>query len=284
MKVGVLDILKIGGFEPAPRSRLVRHQDDRYPMEDLRRHGWLELYQAYQGRPVFHKVEQVVSFYGLTGNRAGFYGVYRILGHRPAKDGQVLESCEWSREWNRQARVFYDLERDSRFDSLRDRLIIDWGPGTRSWVQRVSNKPVLEIQEPGRRLPPFADYLEFSLTYAQLKDLFENEEAHRDWRAGLSAVAGIYLILAEDSGELYIGSAYGVEGIWGRWRSYAATGHGGNVKLRKLIKNGSRRYPAQFRFSVLQVLPKTMRRDDVLHRERLYKEKLGTRATGLNLN
>jgi hypothetical protein len=42
--------------------------------------------------------------------------------------------------------------------------------------------------------------------------------------------------------------------------------------------------PEQFRFSVLQILPKTMARDEVLQRETLYKHKLGTRAKGLNSN
>jgi hypothetical protein len=173
------------------------------------------------------------------------------------------------------------LERDSRFDDFRDRIIIDWGAGTLAWVQNLDNKPVLEILESGRRLPPFEDYLEFSLTYAQMKDLFRNEEVHRDWRIPLSAVAGVYLILAERSGNLYVGSASGTEGIWGRWRNYANSGDGGNVKLREVIRNDSS-YPEQFRFSVLQVLPKTMARDEVVRREALYKDKLGSRATGLN--
>ena len=182
MTLGLIDILKIAGFNECVPSKLVRHQDPRYPVQVLRQRNWLELYQAYQGRPIFHKVEQVVSFYGLTGTRAAFYGVYRVRGHRPAKKGPVLASCSWSQEWNQEeeAKYFYDLEQDSRFDSLRDRLIIDWGRGTLAWVQRLSNKPLLEIQEPGRRLPPFDDYLEFYLTYAQLKDLFANEGAHRD--------------------------------------------------------------------------------------------------------
>jgi hypothetical protein len=173
------------------------------------------------------------------------------------------------------------LERDSRFDDFRDRIIIDWGGGTLAWVQNLDNKPVLEILESGRRLPPFEDYLEFSLTYAQLQDLFQNEEAHRDWRVPLSAVAGVYLILAQRSGDLYVGSASGGDGIWGRWRNYAHSGDGGNVQLRELIGSDSS-YPGQFRFSVLQILPKTMARDDVVRRETLYKHKLGTRATGLN--
>jgi hypothetical protein len=284
MKLGLLDILKLGGFkdEPAGTYRLVRHQDDRYPVEDLLRHGWFELYQAYQRRPVFHTLTQIVSFYGLPRNRAGFYGVYRVLGWRPAKKGPTLRWCPWSREWNRTARFFYELERDTRFDSLRDRLIVDWGPGARTWVQKPKNKPVLEIREPGRRLPPFDDYLEFSLTYAQLKDLFNHEEAHGDWRAALSAVAGLYLILAETSGDLYVGSASGQEGIWGRWREYAKSGHGGNARLRELMSRDSN-YPEKFRFSLLQVLPKTMAPHEVLRREELYKRKLGTRAIGLNI-
>ena len=170
-----------------------------------------------------------------------------------------------------------------RFDDFRDRLIIDWGPGALAWVQKLDNKPVLEILPPGRKLDPFEDYLEFSLTYAHLKDLFANEQAHRDWRIPLDAVAGVYLILAQKLGEQYVGSAYGEGGIWGRWAKYAASGDGGNVRLRDLLKRDSD-YPEQFRFSVLQILPKTMTAVEVIKRETLYKHKLGSRATGLNSN
>jgi len=282
--LGLIDILKVAGFDPTLRTKLVRHQDRRYPVQELRRRNWLELYQSYQSKPKFHGVEQVISLYGLSGTRAGFYGVYKVVGHRAASEGSTLPGCDWSREWGAGgAGFFYDLQRDERFDDLRDRLIVDWGPGTLAWVQKLDNKPVLEIKEPGRKLPPFDDYLEFSLTYAQLRDLFTNEEAHRDWRIPLSAVAGVYLILAQASGDLYVGSAYGESGIWGRWRNYAISGDGGNVQLRALII-GNSAYPEQFRFSVLQILPKTMAREEVLRRETLYKGKLGTRATGLNSN
>jgi hypothetical protein len=280
--LGLIDILRLAGFDTNLKTRLVRHQERR--LMELRRNDWLELYQSYQSKPKFHGVEQIVSFYGLSGTRAGFYGVYRVLGHRPASQGIKLVECEWSLEWGAMGDgFFYDLERDQRFDDLRDRMVIEWGPGTLAWVQKLDNKPVLEIKEPGRKLPPFEDYLEFSLTHAQLKDLFGNEEAHRDWRVPLSAVAGVYLILAQGSGHLYVGSAYGESGIWGRWRNYAHSGDGGNVQLRELIRENST-YPRQFRFSVLQILPKTMAREEVLKREALYKEKFGTRATGLNSN
>jgi hypothetical protein len=283
MTIGLIDILKLAGFDSTLPTVLVRHQDHRYPVPELRRHDWLELYQSYQSKPKFHAAEQIVSFYGLHGTRAGFYGVYKIQGYRPARKGSTLASCAWSLAWRRKSKFFYDLERDPRFEDLRDRLIIDWGPATQAWVQKLKNKPVLEILEPGRKLPPFIDYMEFSLTHNELKDLFNKAEAHRDWRIPLSAVAGIYLILAQGSGDLYIGSAYGEGGIWGRWRNYTNSGDGGNARLRELIRRDSS-YPEQFRFSVLQILPKTMARDEVLQREVLYKHKLGTRATGLNLN
>ena len=281
MTLDLRDILKLFGFDPTLRTKFVRHQDDRYPVREFLH--WLELYQSYQSKPRFHDVVQIVSFYGLPWTRACFYGFYRVLGHRPAGDGPTPEMCPSSGQWQSECRYFYDLNLDPRFNELRSRLIIDWGKGTRSWVQKPSNKPVLEILAPGRRLPPFDDYLEFSLTYHELRELFETEEAHRDWRAALSAVAGIYLILAEDSGDLYVGSAYGVGGIWGRWRDYATSGDGGNARLRHLIRRAPG-YPGRFRFSVLQILPKSMAKDEILRHEARYKEKLGTRAAGLNAN
>lgn len=283
--LGLIDILKIAGFDPTLPTKLARHQDRRYPVQELRRYGWLEFYQSYQGKPKFHGARQIVSFYGLAGTRAGFYGVYKVLGSRAHQGGEgpILESCTWSLDWNRDAKYFYELERDPRFDDLRDRVIIDWGTGTLAWVQNLDNKPVLEILQAGRALPPFEDYLEFSLSYGQLVDLFGNEEAHRDWRIPLGAVAGIYLIVAEGTGDLYVGSASGEGGIWGRWRNYADSGDGGNARLRELIQRDTN-YPKQFRFSVLQTLPKTMAREEVVRRESSYKQKLGKRAACLNAN
>jgi len=279
----VVDILNLFGFDASLPTKLVRHQDSRYPIEEFSRSGLLELYQSYQGRPLFHNAKQIVSFYGLSGNRACFYGVYQVLGHRPASEGPVVGAFPPA-DWRRADHYFYDLERDKRFEELRDRLIIDWGKGARSWVQKLSSKPVLEVRAPGRRLSPFEDYLEFSLTYLQLKDLIQREDAHPDWRSSLSAVDGVYLILAESSGDLYVGSACGEEGIWGRWREYAGSGDGGNARLRELIAREPAVYPDGFRFSVLQILPKTMTKEEVIHREAKYKEKLGSRATGLNAN
>ena len=90
---------------------------------------------------------------------------------------------------------------------------------------------MLEVLPAGYLLELFHDYLQFTLTHHELVHLVEHQEAHKEWRARLSAVAGVYLILATTTGKQYIGSAYGAEGIWGRWLAYARTGHGGNALL-----------------------------------------------------
>jgi hypothetical protein len=116
-----------------------------------------------------------------------------------------------------------------------------------------------------------------------LKYLYSEPEANLEWKAQLSAVAGVYLILATTTGAQYVGSAHGIEGFWGRWASYAENGHGGNHLLRVLMGSDPS-YPEAFSYSILQILPKTATRADVLDWERLYKVKLGSRAIGLNAN
>ncbi len=284
MSLGIVELLSLRGLNPTAKAKMVRHQHARYPVQELLRHNWLEIYQGYQARPVFHKWTEVVAFYGLSGTRACFWGVFKKQGVRPALEGPTPESCPWAREWQGQCKYFYELERVQGFEDLEERAIIDWGRGALAWHQRLANKPVLELVPKGRRLPPFDDYLEFSLSYGELQELIAQPEAHRDWHASLVAVGGIYLVLAEDSGNLYIGSASGVGGIWARWAEYARTGHGNNQLLRSLIESAPATYPRRLRFSVLQILSKTASRDELLERESLFKQKLGSRSTGLNLN
>jgi len=284
--LGLLDLLGLAGFKGSPGDRIVRHQHGRYPVVELLQQGLLETYQAYQSKPVFHKAERIISLYGLeSGTRARFFGVFRNEGWNDSRKKPPVTPHPWETEWRDHTKFFYRLKREPGFERLEERVIVEWGPGALAWCQRFAkaNKPVLEITAPGRTLPPFSDYPEFSISYNELLDLYRDEDAHREWRARLSAVAGVYMILAEGSGELYIGSATGAEGIWGRWRDYAKSGHGNNELLRQLIAS-NRRYPEALRFSILQIVPKSMSREDVIEREARFKTKLGSRAYGFNLN
>ena len=280
MQIDLYDILKPIGFNRKIPTRIVRHDKDRPEFEKLE---LFEIYQSYQIRPVFHSARQLVSFVKMPGTYARFHGVYKVQGVGPRSHGPRPQKGAWPAKWSRKAKFYYNLERDHRFDHLIDRLTIDWGRG-RNWVQHFRPVPVVEISAPGRALAPFRDYSEFSISYRQLQWLTSRPESHRDWHSALSAVAGVYLILDEKKGTQYVGSAYGPDGVWGRWRSYSKTGHCGNKLLKKLVKGNPKHYPEKFRFSILQVLPKSMEKSEVIDREALFKNKLGSRAHGLNAN
>ncbi len=153
-------------------------------------------------------------------------------------------------------------------------MVVEWGRAGRAWCQKATNKIVLEVRRSALPTPP-ADYMDIRLSYSELREIVSSGD--REWRSRLSAVAGVYLILDSPSGEQYVGSASGGEGIWGRWSEYARTGHGGNVELAAVD-------PSRFEFSILRVLPATTARAEVVKAEAKYKAKLGSRAHGLNGN
>lgn len=280
-ELGIIDLLRVFGFDPSCRSKLVRHQDKRWESHDLLRRGWLDGYQSFQSKPVFDNLDYIISFVGVGGTQARFVGVYKILGCQPGSTGVLPAGCPYL-EW-KDSTYFYKLERQHGFEALEHRVVIEWGRGALAWHQYTTNKAVTEVLRKGHLLRLFTDYLDFTLTHIELRYLFEHQEANREWRARLSAIAGVYLILATTTGRQYVGSAYGTDGIWGRWAAYAADGHGGNLLLRDLVATDDA-YPDAFTYSVLQILPKSVALAQTLDWERLYKQKLGSMATGLNAN
>jgi len=276
-------LLQPFGLDIARRTKLVRHQDQRIDVAALYRAGQFEIYQSFQSRPVFANCDQIVSFLGGEGTHAVFVGVYDVndvtgpcAGTLPV--GFLCPEMDVSNHY------YYTLTKDDRFDDLRDRLVIDWGAGTRSWVQnfRPGEKAVAEVLPKGY-VKGFRDFLDFVLRFDQLKAIVENPIANREWHRLLGSVAGVYLVLDTLTGHQYVGSAYGDKGIIGRWSNYARTGHGGNEQLKALL---SERPNARgdLQFSVLQTLPLSLTAREVITYEERHKRKLGTRAHGLNSN
>jgi hypothetical protein len=54
-------------------------------------------------------------------------------------------------------------------------------------------------------------------------------QARPDWRIALESMKGVYVIHDRETGQRYVGSAYGDTGIWQRWATYAATLHGAGL-------------------------------------------------------
>lgn len=177
--------------------------------------------------------------------------------------------------------MYYQLRRRPDFDALKDRLVIDWGLGTRMWHQwfETRPRPVVELLPQGH-IAEFPGYHNVLLTYDELVAMVRYEVTNRMWHQRLEAVAGVYLIVDTGTNKQYVGSATGSGGILGRWKDYARSGHGGNVKLRELVEaDGSSLQ--RLKFSILQTLDKGMTRQEVLDIEYLQMRKLGTR-NGLN--
>lgn len=168
----------------------------------------------------------------------------------------------------------YDLYAVRRMDALAEyagRLLVDWGPGTRSWVQRADGgaKPLVALT---RRLQE-ESFPGFTRFVAGLSEL---EAMPLGWKEALRSARGIYLLACPRTREHYVGQAAGEDGFFGRWREYVATSHGGNVGLRL-------RDPSDYQVSVLEVVG-TNDLPRIGELEALWKQKLLSREMGLNRN
>lgn len=284
MSLTLDSLLKICGFDSAGKVKLVRHKDRQFDIGVIRRSGHFDFYQSVQRRPVFNDCERLVSFVGNDGTYATFAGVYDVRGIKTPKRIAVPASFPFL-EMSVAGCSMYELTRDGRFAELEDRLVIDWGRGVKSWVQHFrpdKPKPVVELLPFGSagHFPGFENVL---LPYDELSRIVRHPLLHREWHLMLKSVAAVYLILDARTGHQYVGSAYGQDGLLGRWRTYVKNPDGGNVMLKKLL---SKRPGAQsdFMFSILRTLPTTRTPKEVISSEYFYKQKLGSRAFGLNTN
>ena len=142
---------------------------------------------------------------------------------------------------------------------------------------------VLEVLREPYSGQPFPGYEYIDLTFPQLETLIHNNRI--DWKTALENVCGVYLITDTKTGKRYVGSAYGEQGIWSRWAEYAASGHGWNAELRKLVKPDLG-YPRKyFRFAVLEYRAASTPEDIIRKRETFWKKVLLTQGQyGLNSN
>lgn len=266
------------GVESTKQIKLVRQKDARQDLYELYRHNKEEFlnYQSAQSKPVFDKVDYIVSFIGEEGTSARFIGVYKIV------ETIVLSENNKPSGVKDIDNYFYKMQELPGFDDMKERVIIKWGNAI-AWHQWYKNEmEVIEIS-PGLSYRQFTDYLDFELSFDELSDIIKNE--YPDWKKMLSAVYGVYVISDGKSGKLYIGSAYGENGgIWGRWSEYVKTnGHGNNKTLKELV-DADPNYAQNFTFSLVMTMSKSSTKEAVIAKEQLFKRKFGTIANGLNNN
>lgn len=278
--LNIVELLSLRKFDVNCKIKLVRHQDKRYDISKLIRDGLFELYQSYQSRPVFD-CDYIVSFLGIEGSKARMIGVYQVKDRKPAS-AYPLPSDFSHPEFATDNRYYYILEEVKGFEDLNGRVVIDWGGSPLAWHQWLTEKEVIEIL-PAGYVKEFSGFLDIILRYDELVSIINAPDANREWHRMLASVAGVYLITDTITGNQYVGSAYGKEGILGRWKVYAKSPDGGNRQLEELLHDNNH-YANNFQFTILQTLPRTLTLDEVIDVEKRYKEKLGTRAFGLNSN
>jgi hypothetical protein len=257
-------------------ARLLRHQDQRAAKGRTPYELWrddrpaFESYQSTQSprnRPRLSPASYWASFVVTPTQETVLAGLYhaRYLGLNE-------DDIAWSHAEGVDAAGkcdVYELRLDERAADLRGRVVIEWGAGARSWIQRADTqeKPIKEIAREFKE-PPFPGFIHF------VEPLSRIERLPPDWISNLANAKGVYLLTNSDTREQYVGSASGEQGFWGRWSEYVRTGHGGNVALKA--------NPSDYQVSILEVAGSNASRDDIIHLEELWKVKLRSREMGLN--
>jgi hypothetical protein len=279
MELSLYNLLRMYGYDPGIMiAKVIRHRSWEYDLDELVRRGQFDLYQWSQAHHIYN-CDQVISFLGVGAHYAKLVGIYDVLRHhegiRPWPEGYMYPEMGTPTHW-------YDVKKHSKPADLEHRLVIDWGASPRSWHQWLTDRPVVEIRPPGFH-SVFPGYMDFVLSFTELRQIMDYPDANQSWHQKLSAVGGVYLITDDASGRQYVGSATGKDGLLGRWRSYAKEGHGGNALLRQLVSSDPEARNS-LHFTILCTVSHSISQKEVIEMECLFKRKLGSRVEGLNQN
>jgi len=126
----------------------------------------------------------------------------------------------------------------------------------------------------------FPGYDKVCLSYDKLKTIINRGK--RDWIAALENQKAVYLLTDKETGKLYVGSAYGENGmLLQRWKNYIANGHGGNVELENLSFEYIKK---NFQYSILENYNSRVDKHIILKRESWWKKCLYSKERGYNGN
>ncbi len=206
-----------------------------------------------------------------------YEGKYDISEHKKLSDFPCPEMYN-------NDHVFYKLKETDLFGDLKNKLIIEWGTSTQSWYQKAINKKsIVAIQAVEAK--PFPGYDDLVITHDVLESIVNDVTGeYQYYRNALANVLGVYLILDTTTGNQYIGSASGNNGLLERWTQYAKYPyHGGNTEFKKMFERDNEAYK-HFQFSILQIFSKKTAPQIVRDAEGLFKRKLGSKVFGLNDN
>jgi len=278
MPITFNSILQSADIAPST-VRLLRHQDSRSLRGKKLYQLWrddrpaFELYQSVQGfdgKPKLATAKYWASFLAMPNGETLFVGLYAVASCGVLETQMVDPStgtllppgtCN-----------SYTLHLAEALTDLIGKLVVDWGPGTRAWLQYADrqNKIVLELRRAftEEAFPGFDRFLE---------PLSRIENLPASWLEALRSVSGVYLLTCPRTKELYVGKASGIGGFLSRWMEYVQNNHGGNVGLMG-------REPSDFQVSILEIAGSSASEDQICQMESRWKIRLQSRELGLNRN
>jgi CTP:phosphocholine cytidylyltransferase-like protein len=188
----------------------------------------------------------------------------------------------------------YDLPADAEYLTRKFdfRLVVKFHKDFQNGIVRaktiIDKLEVIEVWDPDKTLNDnsFPGYKNVSVSYRELKKKIEYPE----WRTALSCRKGVYLITDTATGKLYVGSAYGENGILGRWETYIKSGYDKdevengkypNKKLQELVKTQGLKYIQEnFQYSILETFTDDVSDKYIISRESWWKEAVLSRQFG----
>ena len=274
------DVLRKVGLDPA-KVKLIRHALTDKGFKSCYDKNMVLEYTRQQKSGFSKNYDYWCVFISGKGTLAKLFACYRVGNSVPDTPDAMPKDFPHP-EWFQGENAYFDLEHIDLLKDYEGRLTIDWGNSARMWHQKgTTEKPIVAIQADEKKV--FSGFENLILTYDELKEIVENPTIYEAWHTALSSVNAIYLIVDQETGKQYVGSAYGKDGLLGRWSCYVNSLHGNNKLMKELICAYPEHYH-HFQFSILQILPKTATDDEVIQTESLYKKKLLTIPFGMNDN
>lgn len=276
------DVLRKVGLDPS-KVKLIRHALIDRGFRECYKANVVYEYTCHQKSGFSKGYDYWVTFISDQGTLCKLDSCYKVGAAVPDTPDMIPKGVPEIEARKFQGKnAYFHLDPLDLLKEYEGRLIIDWGKSARMWHQKgTTEKPVVAIQADEKKV--FSGFENLILTYDELKEIVENPTVYEAWHTALSSVNAIYLIVDRETGKQYVGSAYGKDGLLGRWACYVDSLHGNNKLMKELICAYPERYH-DFQFSILQILPKTVTDDEVIRTESLYKKKLLTIPFGMNDN
>lgn len=186
---------------------------------------------------------------------------------------------------------------ETRFNKYNYRIVVQYHNIATNLIRKANtildDLSVYEIYEEDKDFNDiFPGYLNVNVSFNELKNKIEKSDS---WRECLKSKKAVYLIIDRYTGKMYVGSAYGNDGLFGRWNTYVnnkgidkkekESNKYPNKAFKQLIEEKGPDYIIDnFKYSILETFDVSTSTEEIIKRENWWKKVLQSRIFGYNKN